>query len=298
MEEDKNWGEKISQAIRAHPIKILPITLYTYYPRILDSIEDNWGTPNAIKHLDVLLLNDRNGREGFNNEVYAELSELKQLHYTMYPPKDDPFYRGDQAIITNHTYDYQEQDLIQFIPPSLKQGIDKTISKRELTFHAIESFDELTTFMLKRKQSKQKIGELLLELGLVTQDKITHALNEQKKQQELTGKKVLFGKILEDLNLLVHEEVIHAIAYQMNIPIINLLKYDIPQNVWNKMNATLAKKYQAHPLAIINNTLYVGVENPFAYSYEKELNVGSGMRVLLCCVSKIWLKEKLQMLAG
>ncbi len=298
MEESKDWGKKISKAMLAHPISILPNTLYTHYPRILDSIEENWGTENAIKHLDMLLLNERGLRAGFENEVYAELSELKNLHFLMYPPKNDPFYRGDQAPIATNTYDYQENDLIQFIPPSLKPKIDSEINKTELTFHAVENFDELNLFILKRKPCKQKIGELLLTLDLITQEQINKALEEQNKQQISTGKKILFGKVLEDLHLLVHEEIIHAIAYQMNIPIVNLSKFEASKNVWIKMNASLAKKYQAYPLAIINNTLFVGVENPFSYSYEQELSAGCGMRISLCCVSKIWLKEKLQMMAG
>ena len=73
-----------------------PEQLSQRYMRILQKINDVWGTAGALSHLDELILPNRTDRQGFPPEVVSELVALKQLHEFVYPVRNphvwDPYY--------------------------------------------------------------------------------------------------------------------------------------------------------------------------------------------------------------
>jgi hypothetical protein len=72
----------------------------------------------------------------------------------------------------------------------------------------------------------RKLGELLVSLGIITQQQLQQSLEQQKK----TGQKL--GEILIELGF-VNEELLFAVlAKQFNIPYVSVSEYgEIPQNV-------------------------------------------------------------------
>jgi len=50
------------------------------YPHILAKLAELWGTPALDKYLDVLLLPDRQERQGFPGDVATEVFHLSSVH--------------------------------------------------------------------------------------------------------------------------------------------------------------------------------------------------------------------------
>jgi len=73
-----------------------PEQLAKQYVRILQKINELWGSPAAIGYLDELILPSRIDRQGFPPDVALELVSLKQLHEYSYATRNihvwDPYY--------------------------------------------------------------------------------------------------------------------------------------------------------------------------------------------------------------
>ena len=72
-----------------------PHKLAVQFERLLQNLEVLWGTPEAVKYLDELIMPARAGRQGFPLGVVMELTGLKELHESTYPSSSshvrDPF---------------------------------------------------------------------------------------------------------------------------------------------------------------------------------------------------------------
>lgn len=67
-----------------------PIELAKYYPRIINTLADVWGSAaDGRAYLDGLLLDDRGDRMGFSMSVLRELIALKELHNKVVPHLSD-----------------------------------------------------------------------------------------------------------------------------------------------------------------------------------------------------------------
>jgi hypothetical protein len=69
--------------------------------------------------------------------------------------------------------------------------------------------------------SRRKLGELLIESGLLSADQIEGALEVQKR----TGKRL--GEVLVEMKVISEEEIAFALAMQLKIPFVDLTDYTI-----------------------------------------------------------------------
>jgi hypothetical protein len=74
-----------------------PEKLAKQFGRLLQKIDELWGSPAALQYLDELIMPARNDRLGFPVEIALELTALKQLHEFTYPPRGlkmwDPYHQ-------------------------------------------------------------------------------------------------------------------------------------------------------------------------------------------------------------
>ena len=76
----------------------------------------------------------------------------------------------------------------------------------------------MTQNKLKKENfvAKRKLGEFLIESGLLTADQIDSGLEIQKR----TGKRL--GEVLVEMKLISEEEIAFALAMQLKIPFVDL----------------------------------------------------------------------------
>lgn len=97
--DDKEWSEFKGKfpklcATLANAEEV-PAQLYREFERIVNRLEENWGTYQACDYFDELLLTQRSGRRGFKPEVAQDLMRLNRLHMALCPEyyrnPHDPF---------------------------------------------------------------------------------------------------------------------------------------------------------------------------------------------------------------
>ncbi len=104
--------------------------------------------------------------------------------------------------------------------------------------------------------SQKKIGELLLQEGLISQEQLSRALEDQNQ----SGERV--GAALIKLGYISEEVLAEFIAKQFHVPQVNLSKLTIPKEVITIIPLDISQKYQAVPFGLMGNTLNVAMADP------------------------------------
>ena len=102
----------------------------------------------------------------------------------------------------------------------------------------------------------KKIGELLVQEGLVTIDQLNRALEEQQQ----SGDRI--GEALVKLGIVGEDTLLEFIARQFHCPQVNLSKLNTPKEVAELIPLDIMHKYQAVPFGIMGNTLNVAMADP------------------------------------
>jgi type IV pilus assembly protein PilB len=102
----------------------------------------------------------------------------------------------------------------------------------------------------------KKIGELLLQEGLLTPEQLNEALEEQGR----TGERI--GATLIKLGMLTEDTLVEFIGKQFNVPLVNISKLVIPKDIITLIPQDVAQKYQAIPFGRMGNTLHIAMADP------------------------------------
>ena len=112
------------------------------------------------------------------------------------------------------------------------------------------------------RPEKIRLGEILLQQKLLTEDKLKTALEEQKR----SGRKL--GRIFIDAGYVTEEQIGSALARQLQVPYINLKHFNIRPDVATRLPETLARRFRAIVLEDTGAFYRVGMADPtdlFAY---------------------------------
>ncbi len=101
------------------------------------------------------------------------------------------------------------------------------------------------------RMTKKRLGELLVDEGLITEQQVQEVLAEQKKKGEL------FGEILVSKSYVTESDIARTIARQFSIPFISARGYDIPQEVVDLFSFDMLEKYQFVPIDRFGDVLIV-----------------------------------------
>ena len=122
---------------------------------------------------------------------------------------------------------------------------------------------------------RQKLGELLVQSGVISQQTLENALVKQKTEK----KKI--GQILIDMNAINDEQIAKVLSSQLNIPYIDLTKEKIPPEVIAHVPLSLAEKYTLIPVAEVKKQLVVAMSNPLDLHAQDDLRFNAQMPLLI-----------------
>ena len=125
---------------------------------------------------------------------------------------------------------------------------------------------------LRRIINKQ-LGELLVDRGLVTPEKLEKALTYQR------DKGGLIGEILVELGYVKEEDIAQALTTQYGFPFLPLGNYDINTEILNIIPARVAKQYLLIPVDKIGNNLTIAMSNPLNVQAVEDVELLSGCSV-------------------
>ena len=115
--------------------------------------------------------------------------------------------------------------------------------------------------------ARKRLGEILMEAGLLTEAQLQVALSEQKRW----GGQL--GKLLVDMQIVQEEHLVQALANQMNFPIINLDTLTISANVLEWVEGESAERHSAIPFRSDDRFLDVAMANPADMGIVDELRI-------------------------
>ena len=103
---------------------------------------------------------------------------------------------------------------------------------------------------------KIRVGDLLVEKGLITNAQLMEALSEQKR----TGQKI--GRVLTELNFVSEEKVLTCLADHFHYPYIELQRYRVNSDVVRILPEASARRFRCIVLAEQPDGLLVGMSDP------------------------------------
>ena len=109
---------------------------------------------------------------------------------------------------------------------------------------------------MTRRIITKRIGELLLERGVITQAQLEQALTRQKAQGGL------LGQVLVHLGFVTEEEVALALTAQYGFPFLPLENYEIDEAIIAAVPVQVARQYCLIPIDRIGNALTLAMADP------------------------------------
>ncbi|MDK2820112.1 MAG: type pilus assembly protein PilB [Clostridia bacterium] len=104
--------------------------------------------------------------------------------------------------------------------------------------------------------SRRRLGDLLVEAGMITDNQLQQALAEQKR----TGERL--GKVLIRLGFIKEAQMLEVLEFQLGIPKVNISEYKLKPEVVRLVPEGLARRYQAIPIRQEGNRLLVAMADP------------------------------------
>jgi type IV pilus assembly protein PilB len=104
--------------------------------------------------------------------------------------------------------------------------------------------------------NRQRLGDLLVQTGVITPDQLNEALEEQKR----TGQRL--GTILVKHGFFSEHNLIEVLEFQLGIPHVVLSKRSIEPDVLAIVPENLVKKYKVFPVEKLQNRLILGMLDP------------------------------------
>ena len=128
------------------------------------------------------------------------------------------------------------------------------------------------------KETK-RLGNLLLEKKLITQEQLEHAL-----KYKTTGKKL--GEILVERGVLSENQIIKALKLQFGISYVDLNKYYVDPSVPRLINERLARRYTLIPVKKDGEKLIVAMEDPLNIFAIDDVKIATGFEVIPVIATK------------
>ena len=120
----------------------------------------------------------------------------------------------------------------------------------------------------------KKIGEILVDAGLITNTQLEEALIISKK----TGARL--GRALVNTGVVTEEGIAHALAHQFNIPYVSLSGVIIEPQIIKLIPEALARRYKVIPFTKEGNAIRVAMFDPLDVFATDDLKKISGCQIL------------------
>jgi len=126
---------------------------------------------------------------------------------------------------------------------------------------------------MPKKIIQKKLGELLIERGVINKQQLQHALEAQKE------KGGLIGQVLVGLKYATEEAIAQALTAQYGFPYLPLDNYDIDSEIVKIVPKNVATQFCLIPVDKIGNNLTIAMSNPLNNLAIEDIELVSGLCV-------------------
>jgi len=105
--------------------------------------------------------------------------------------------------------------------------------------------------------AQRKLGQILVDLGYLSEDQLWDVLEEQKQSP---GE--VIGQVAIRMGLVTDAQVTEALAEQWGMSVVNLPETNIPPKVLEVVPQTMAEIYHIMPISLKDGVLTVAMAEP------------------------------------
>ncbi len=130
------------------------------------------------------------------------------------------------------------------------------------------------------EQKKLRLGELLIEAGILSSDKLDHALDIQKKTEENTR----LGEILVNYDIISEVQLVQALSRQLSIPWVSIAHIDIDDDILGLVPQNVVEEFNIIPIYVRptrgeRDALYVAMADPTDDTALRFITAAAGLTV-------------------
>jgi type IV pilus assembly protein PilB len=123
------------------------------------------------------------------------------------------------------------------------------------------------------KMAKKRLGEFLLETGLLDEEGLARALAEQRSRR---GK---IGDVIVGLGLATEQEIAQTLSLQLGIPTIDLKNTPVEPQAIELIQEKVARKHLIIPIAIDHRDLQIAMADPLSFEAFEDVRFASGFTI-------------------
>ena len=138
----------------------------------------------------------------------------------------------------------------------------------------------------------KKLGEILVEKGLVTQKQILTAL---KKQREEGGR---LGSILVGLGYISDSDLIGVLSEQFGVPAVDLDNIEVDEKVLKLIPQHIAERLNVFPLKREGKILHLAMANPADIYTVEDIKFATGFEILPHVASERMIRKAIEKYYG
>lgn len=122
-------------------------------------------------------------------------------------------------------------------------------------------------------KNKMRLGDLLVNVGKLSEEQLQQALKEQQK----SGKKL--GEILVEKQYVTERDIIQVLEFQLGIPHVDLNKYFVDPEAPQLIQEKIARRNTLIPIKIDRGKLVVAMADPLNIFAIDDIKIATGMEV-------------------
>lgn len=144
--------------------------------------------------------------------------------------------------------------------------------------------------LLDQKNKRRKLADILLESGLIDQQKLSHA-REVGKQNNISLEKALLK-----LNYVDEESLSKTIASQYDMPYVQINIPNLDRSLSTYISAVYAQKQRIAPISKIGNTLTLAMSQPLKSHDIRELEDSIRLKIISAITTETSISKSLKRL--
>jgi type IV pilus assembly protein PilB len=130
-----------------------------------------------------------------------------------------------------------------------------------------------------------RLLELLVKENLLTSEQAQKAAAEQRRSNER------LGTVLKRLGFLSDEDLLDFLSRKYGIPVINLQRVEVTEEIIKLVKKEIAGKYQVFPVRKVGNTLTLALSDPTVVLAIDDVQFATGLHVIPVLASESAIKE-------
>ncbi|PKR76940.1 type II secretion system protein GspE [Halalkalibacillus sediminis] len=136
------------------------------------------------------------------------------------------------------------------------------------------------------KQTKLRLGELLVQEELITNEQLEDALENKSPKQKLGDRLIQSGYITE-------LQLVEVLQQQLDIPQVRLYNYPFDHSILNLVPKNYARENLVIPLKREKNKLHIALADPLDYFVINDLRLSTGFAIEPVIATKDEIKQSI-----